>query len=198
MKELTLFDVNKVARKLIATTGSTTNLDVKNELRKLGFRATQDQVKHFIWDLEDVNNWKRIWNGTYWTYKVPEPGDSFNSNYAPQKFWEDIGVTCTEIYELLYKEKCLGRLIDDYAEDDIVQAALLDENILIDSEDEWDENHPRWDEMFDDCDRLEYSQTGIYKSNWRYKEAKLVSECPIYQRLKNKIQDKKLVNNFMK
>src|ERR1022692_1788065 len=48
LKNLSLDVVNTVLEFLILTFGSTTTLDVKNTLRKLGFGANQDEVSDYM------------------------------------------------------------------------------------------------------------------------------------------------------
>lgn len=47
--------VGKVARALITLNGSTTTLDVKLACRKLGFYATQDEVRYFMLDITSAD-----------------------------------------------------------------------------------------------------------------------------------------------
>lgn len=55
MVTLTREAVGKVARALITLNGSTTTLDVKLALRKIGFYATQDEVRYFMLDITSAD-----------------------------------------------------------------------------------------------------------------------------------------------
>ncbi len=71
LKTLSEIEVAQMANRLIKIHGSTTTLDVKKELREIGFRAYQNEVS----ELMDNLFWEQMWafecNGTYRTYYKP-------------------------------------------------------------------------------------------------------------------------------
>lgn len=77
MKSFTNNDVLVAAQKLIETNGSTTTLDVKNELRDQGFWAIQDDVAREMDVLENagllVHDDGAASAGWYRTYTNPDP-----------------------------------------------------------------------------------------------------------------------------
>jgi hypothetical protein len=75
MQKLTRNDVREVARALITLNGETTNLDVKQALRKKGFWATQREVREFMLDItaKDSDMQYRDDNGVYRTYFFQTP-----------------------------------------------------------------------------------------------------------------------------
>lgn len=60
--------VEIMALQLMVQSGATTNLDVKESLRKDGYFAVQNQVSNFMRELADDHNWVVQNNGTYNTY----------------------------------------------------------------------------------------------------------------------------------
>lgn len=68
MNQITLNDVIVVAADLIVKNGSTTTLDVKNELRTRGFKAFQIEVSKFMDAACVSENWEINDNGIYRTY----------------------------------------------------------------------------------------------------------------------------------
>lgn len=68
MKSLTLLDVSTVAVELITKNGSTTTLDVKQELRNQGFYATQEKVSAIMDELNSYGTLGFTTNGSWRTY----------------------------------------------------------------------------------------------------------------------------------
>jgi len=68
MKTLTKSDVLSVAEGHINQSGSTTNLDIKRELRGQGFYATQEAVAEFMGEIYAEKGWDFSFNGKYRTY----------------------------------------------------------------------------------------------------------------------------------
>lgn len=68
MKSLTTNDVQLSADKLIAENKTTTNLDIKIDLRSQGFHATQEAVAKFMNELVYDNKYEFDFNGKYRTY----------------------------------------------------------------------------------------------------------------------------------
>lgn len=60
MKNLKIDDVKKVAERLMINFNQTTTLEIKMELRSIGFKANQLEVSQFMMELSDENGW--IWN----------------------------------------------------------------------------------------------------------------------------------------
>lgn len=60
-------DVKRVAEQLIEDNGSTTNLDVKMQLRKEGYYATQGIISNFMSELIDDEGWHVTNNGRFRT-----------------------------------------------------------------------------------------------------------------------------------
>lgn len=80
MKSLTIDDVKNVALDLISKNGSTTNLDIKNELRNQGFYATQTEISE-IMDNEHAG-WGLTFsfNGMFRTYSTDNGQSSASSS----------------------------------------------------------------------------------------------------------------------
>lgn len=68
MKNLTKSDVFDVATDLIEENGSTTTLDVKNELRARGFFAKQADVSEHMLAIADSENWNFTYTGVHRQY----------------------------------------------------------------------------------------------------------------------------------
>lgn len=79
MKNLTKADVYDVALDLIEENGSTTTLNVKNELRNRNFYAKQADVSEFMIQIADDENWLFTYNGVHRVYKIGS-GNSTQSN----------------------------------------------------------------------------------------------------------------------
>lgn len=82
MVTLTREDVARVARALITLNGTTTTLDVKNALRRLGFWAKQADVRYFMLDItskdgdikyDDSNGMYRVYSFVTPFPDTPEP-----------------------------------------------------------------------------------------------------------------------------
>lgn len=85
-KTLTQDIVRDVANELISLNGSTTNLDVKNELRKRGYWAVQSDVSDFMQNIASSvgSGWDTSNNGKFNTYSEQSTGvPSSHSNSAP-------------------------------------------------------------------------------------------------------------------
>lgn len=75
-KPLTMDIVKKVAEELMKKNGSTTSLDVKNELRMQGYWAKQQQVGDFMRALHtQYAEWDSMNNGQFNTYMLNEDPD---------------------------------------------------------------------------------------------------------------------------
>tara|TARA_R110000772_G_scaffold10135_4_gene32633 strand:+ start:96 stop:632 length:537 start_codon:yes stop_codon:yes gene_type:complete len=75
MKQLTKTAVTYSALLLIEAHEETTTLDVKMQLRQLGFRADQDDVSDFMMEVQDDLHLGMEDNGQYRTYTMPELDD---------------------------------------------------------------------------------------------------------------------------
>ena len=82
MKNLAKEDVKDAAVKLMQSNGSTTTLDVKNELRTLGFWATQGIVSDLMNEVSDDEGWTFDNTSGYRVYRVKAVAttDSNDSN----------------------------------------------------------------------------------------------------------------------
>lgn len=75
-KDFTMDDVKKIAEELMKANGSTTSLDVKNELRTRGHWAKQQKVSDFMKALHaQYPDWDTSNNGTYNTYFLTDDSD---------------------------------------------------------------------------------------------------------------------------
>lgn len=84
-KTLTKADVFDVASDLIEQNGSTTTLDIKNELRKRGFFALQADVSQHMMDVCDEEGWSFSVSGNHRVYTDNASANSTastSSNYA--------------------------------------------------------------------------------------------------------------------
>ena len=79
MKNLTKQDVLSVAVALMNANGSTTSLDVKNQLRADDFNARQQEVGEFMRELQIEQNWDKNSTGLYNVYSVAAPSTSTSS-----------------------------------------------------------------------------------------------------------------------
>jgi hypothetical protein len=70
MKNLVKSDVYDVALDLIEENGSTTTLDVKNELRTRGFFAKQADVSEFMLEVAAEEKWDFTYNGVHRVYTI--------------------------------------------------------------------------------------------------------------------------------
>ncbi|GAB3931007.1 hypothetical protein [Larkinella terrae] len=70
-KKTTRQAVRMAATTLILAEGSTTTLDVKNHLRKRGYRAYQADVSDLLFAVAQQENWAINDNGTYRVYYFP-------------------------------------------------------------------------------------------------------------------------------
>ena len=85
MKNLAKQDVKDAAVKLMQSNGSTTTLDVKNELRSQGFWATQNQVSDFMNDLHnEESDWVFDNPNGFRVYRIDASGVSTNDNDTSQ------------------------------------------------------------------------------------------------------------------
>lgn len=72
MKNLSKADVYDVAIDLIEDNGSTTTLDIKNELRNRGFFAKQADVSEFMLQVADEEGWNFSYNGVHRVYTMDD------------------------------------------------------------------------------------------------------------------------------
>ena len=68
---LTKDAVYDVAMELMKNTGSTTSLEVKEELRKKDYWALQKEVSNMLQELCDEHGWDKNNNGTFNVYSIP-------------------------------------------------------------------------------------------------------------------------------
>jgi predicted DNA-binding WGR domain protein len=90
MKTHTINDVREVLYSLIAQNQSTTTLDVKNELRRLGFQAFQDQVSQMVNTIVLQDNLSSRNNGKFNIYSFGQDTSEVKHVYMElgQEFWE--------------------------------------------------------------------------------------------------------------
>ena len=79
-----------MAEALMILNGKTSTLDVKKELRKQGYFATQSVVSHFMDILGDEENWVFEFNGTFRIYAFEEDTEDTFQGYLEKdgRFWE--------------------------------------------------------------------------------------------------------------
>src|SRR5690349_14689610 len=90
MKIHTIDDVREVVYTLMAQHQSTTTLDVKNELRRLGFQAFQDQVSQMVNAIVSHDNLSSRNNGKFNVYSFGADTNEVKQVYMElgQEFWE--------------------------------------------------------------------------------------------------------------
>jgi predicted DNA-binding WGR domain protein len=90
MKTHTIDDVRDVLYTLIAQNKSTTTLDVKNELRRLGFQAFQDQVSQMVNTIASQDSLSFRHNGKFNIYSFGQDTSDVKQVYLElgQEFWE--------------------------------------------------------------------------------------------------------------
>ena len=90
MKTHTIDDVREVLYALMAQHQSTTTLDVKNELRRLGFQAFQDQVSQLVNTIVSQDNLSHHNNGKFNIYSFGPDTDETKHVYMErqQEFWK--------------------------------------------------------------------------------------------------------------
>lgn len=92
MFTLTREDVARVARALITLNGTTTTLDVKNALRRLGFWAKQADVRYFMLDITSKDGDIKYddSNGRYRVYSFVTPfPDNSGSNDSTEHVFDN-------------------------------------------------------------------------------------------------------------
>ena len=79
-----------MAEALMILNGSTTTLEVKIELRKQGYQATQSAISHFMDLLGEEEKWIFDFNGSYRTYAFERDTDETFHKYLEKDgfFWE--------------------------------------------------------------------------------------------------------------
>jgi len=82
LQPLTVNDVERVASAQLASREYTTTLDIKNELRKQGIFALQEDVAHSMYLLWESHGWHWTFNGTYRKYypSLTEAENAYQSN----------------------------------------------------------------------------------------------------------------------
>ena len=90
MKTHTIDDVREVIYALMAQNQSTTTLEVKNELRRLGFQAFQDQVSQMVNTIVLQDNLSSRNNGKFNIYSFGQDTSEVKQVYMElgQEFWE--------------------------------------------------------------------------------------------------------------
>jgi len=70
MKQVTKKDVLNIANVLIKSKKTTSSIEVKSELRELGYITVQDDIDLHLMDIAMEQNWSSVFNGTFYEYST--------------------------------------------------------------------------------------------------------------------------------
>lgn len=64
-------EIKLTAERLMNSSGQTTTLQVKNQLRNRNFLAFQNEISEIMEQLANENNWHHVHNGQFRIYSLP-------------------------------------------------------------------------------------------------------------------------------
>ncbi len=125
MLPLTVQATREVIYHLIAQNGKTTTLDVKNELRSRNYNASQNDVSHFVGQVQKADNLETKSNGQYNFYHF-----GYDSNDTKKAYLEKNNTSHTDFVEIIVEGKFVKIFQGKTGADGVETAHNLNKNLL--------------------------------------------------------------------
>ena len=77
-------EIKLTAERLMNTSGQTTTLNVKNNLRNRGFLAFQNEISELMTQIANEHNWDHSHNGQFRIYSLPVLRQRTQNSHATQ------------------------------------------------------------------------------------------------------------------